>query len=268
MFGDQNPQSADEGEHQAHIDAPMPSRFNAGQLANQAEKKLGTTAQVEALSGRVTNVPGEQLSTRKLVKQVMGKIKETNSVATRNLIPKIKFSFEMSANIPAVWDDINKVIVLNASTALSNPDDLPFIVAHEAAHGGLLRLTRGKQIQAESMADLAAELATGKTLANNYDEQVYALKSIAKIFDFQAHEAGFESGEHFVLDLYAKNGKKGGTKLFQALLKIFIEKAQRGVNFQDSEGAANDAMKLFNRAFPDATVEYTGASLPVQSRNK
>ncbi len=265
MFGDKQAKSADEVEHAAHIDAPMPSRINARNFKKAVEEKFGETAQVEALSGRATDVPGEQFSTRKLVKQVMGKIKETNSVATRNLIPKIKFSFEMSANIPAVWDDVNKVIVLNASTSLSNPDDLPFIVAHEAAHGGLLRLTKGKPIIAESMADLAAKLATGKTLDNNYGEEGRALKGIANILDVDAKKNGFQSGEYYVLDLYARYGTNGGTKLFQALLKVFMDVAAAGQSAEEAiERAPNEAMQLFNKAFPDATVSYTGNNKAVK----
>lgn len=186
---------------------------------------------------------------RDQVRTVIGKVKQVNKAATVDLTAKVELDWTMSNNVAAIWDYSTRTIVLNAQTALTHPEDLPFIVTHEAAHGGLLRSTKGKAVKAESVADLIAELETGQNISDSYDGSVDALKKIAKLLDDHARLQGAQSGTQHIIDVYSQSG---ATKLFQNLLAANINRGSR---------VLNEAVKLFKEAFPNAKVSYSGENI-------
>lgn len=220
-----------------------------------AEPKRTTLSGLEdATRGRLDGAEAMQIHSgvvdvRSQVRTVIGKVREVNKGATTDLTAKVELDWTMSNNVAAIWDYSKRTIVLNAQTALTHPEDLPFIVAHEAAHGGLLRATKGKGVKAESVADLIAELETGQNLSDAYDGSVDALKKISKRLDEHARLQGHKSGAHYAIDVYSKDG---ATKLFQTLLSASINRGSK---------ALNEAIQLFKAAFPDAKVSYTGENI-------
>lgn len=211
-------------------------RFKLPDLAGFAKKEIGGASALE--------VNGERRDINDQVNVVIGKIRQVNKSATTDLTAKIELDDNLPKNVPAIWDYSTRTIVLNPKVALNHPGDLPFIVTHEAAHGGLLKITNGKPVQAESVADLVAELETGNRISDGYDKDVAALKQVCRMLDKQAQKQGFSSGELYLFALYPE----GLTAIFQTLLSVTATDAQ----------AVNNAISLFKTAFPKAKVSYNG----------
>ena len=211
--------------------------------------KLGKLAKAAADEfGNQVLIKGETVDTRDRVKHVVDQTKRPNKEARCDLSKKIDVSFDMPNNVPAIWDHTTNRMVLNGKVALVNPEHIPFWVAHEASHGGLMKETEGTKIQSEGLADFIAKRATGMDIGSDYSPELAKIEEIAKIIE-ESGAIKKDAGKAVI----KFNVRDDMTGLLKLLVRAFVKKFDESKKGDSSE-PVNEALKLFRAAFPKAQI--------------
>lgn len=212
-------------------------RMNARKFKKTAERELGPEAMI---AGQQRVDTGQQIDA------VFRGVESANEHIKGNIVRKTRYSWEMDASTPAIWDFNKGELVLNAKIALCNPHLIPFWVVHEAAHGGLVKGVP-TETRDEATADHIAAFKTGIDLPTQYTPEREKLSEIDRIVNQYA-------AQHITEDMSVTIALKDEpTQILQVLVSAYLEMEKRG-DYTGESSATDAAIALFKEAYPAAQV--------------